>query len=235
MSDPAKLSGGRFFSDGATYYAMTWSLASDFDLEYTPADLVRVRREYPEGPSGIFLKRASGGLEFTAGAPWLRRVPSDSKKVYFGKAMTYPVLAAPFVAALGSRGFLVFNALALLVALGCAFIEIRRRASEPVAAFASTVLILATVAPLYVFWIQPEALNLALVSLALLAWRMDRPLLSALHFGVAGYTKPTHLLMAAPLGLAPFFDVSSSVSRRALEALRIAHGFNRGLYKKFNE
>ncbi|MEO8502112.1 MAG: hypothetical protein ABI565_14425 [Vicinamibacteria bacterium] len=50
-SDPAKLSDGHFFSDGATYYAMTWSLVGDFDLEYTAADLARIRREYPEGPA----------------------------------------------------------------------------------------------------------------------------------------------------------------------------------------
>ena len=219
-SDPARLAGGRFFSDGATYYAMTWSLVSDFDVEYTAADLTRVKREYPAGPSGIFLKRASGGFEFAAAAPWLRPVSSHAKRIYFGKAMTYPVLAAPFVAALGSRGFLVFNALALLVAWACAFIEIRRRASEAMAALASAVLILATVAPLYVFWIQPEVFNLALVSIALLAWRMDQPLLSAVLFGVAGYTKPTHLLMAAPLGLSPLFDASRSIQGRAVETLR---------------
>ena len=220
MSDPARLAHGRFFSDGATYYAMTWSLATDFDLEYTAADLARVKREYPEGPSGIFLKRASGGFEFTASAPWLRRVSADAKRIYFGKAMTYPVLAAPFVATLGTRGFLVFNALCLLAAWACAFMEIRRRATEPTAAFTSAVLILATVAPLYVFWLQPEVLNLALVSLALLAWRSDRPLLSAVLFGIAGYTKPTHLLMAAPLGLAPFVDSSAAFSGKFAETVR---------------
>ena len=219
-SDPAKLSEGRFFSDGATYYAMTWSLASDFDLEYTASDLARIKREYPEGPVGIFLKRASGGFELASTAPWLKRVPEEDKRLYFGKAMTYPVVAAPFVALLGTRGFLVLNSLCLMVAWLCVFLELRRRANDLLALFGSGALILATVAPIYIFWLQPELMNLALVALALTAWRGDRPILSAVLFGIAGYTKPTHLLMAAPLGLSPLFDASLKAPPRVLEVLR---------------
>ena len=219
-SDPPRLSQGRFFSDGATYYAMGWSLVNDFDLEYSASDLVRIKREYPDGPSGIFLKRASGGFELDGSAPWIKRVPETEKKLYFGKAMTYPVLASPFVAAFGSRGFFVFNAICLLLAWACAFSELQRRAHRLLALLGSAALVLATIAPLYVLWIQPELLNLALVSLALLAWRQDRPVLSALLFGVAGYTKPTHLLMAAPLGLSPFFEASATVGKRLVEVVR---------------
>lgn len=219
-SDPSKLAEGRFFSDGATYYSMTWSLVGDFDFEYTAGDLARVKREYPDGPSGIFLKRSYGGFEFHDEAPWIRRVPEHEPRIYFGKAMTYPVLAAPFVAAFGTRGFLVFNALCLIVAWACAFAEIRTRASALKALVVSGVLIFGTIAPIYIFWIQPELMNLALVALALLAWRRDRPMLSALLFGLAGYTKPTHLLMAAPLGLAPLFESALPAGRRIKEVLR---------------
>ncbi len=219
-SDPARLSNGSFFSDGATYYSMGWSLVGDFDLEYTAADLARVRREYPGGPSGIFLKRASGGLERDGSPPWVKRVPPTEKKIYFGKAMTYPVLAAPFVSLFGTRGFLVFNALCLLVAWLCAHLELRRHTSPGRALFGSAALILATIAPIYVFWIQPELMNLALVSLALLAWRRDRPVLSALIFGLATYTKPTQILMAAPLGLSPLFEAALPSGRRGIEVIR---------------
>lgn len=219
-SDPPKLAEGRFFSDGATYYSMTWSLVGDFDLEYTAGDLARVKREYPDGPSGIFLKRASGGFEFDGEAPWIRRVEPGENRIYFGKAMTYPVLAAPFVAAFGTRGFLVLNALCLLIAWGCAFGEIRTRSSDLKAAVVSFILICATIAPLYIFWIQPELLNLALVALALLAWRRDLPVASAILFGIAAYTKPTHILMAAPLGMAPLFAAGLSARQKALEVLR---------------
>ncbi len=218
-SDPAKLSGGRFFSDGATYYSMGWSLVRDFDLEYTASDLARVKREYPSGPSGIFLKRTAGGVSLSASAPSFERGAAEAKKIYFGKAMTYPVLVAPFLAILGTRGFLVLNALCLMVAWGCAFVELRRRAPDLVAGFASAALILGTIAPIYIFWLQPELLNLALMSLALLAWRRDRPILSAVLFGIAGYTKPTHLLMAAPLGIAPLFG-AGPLGRRGVEVLR---------------
>ena len=219
-SDPSTLSGGRFFSDGATYYSMGWSLVGDMDLEYSATDLARTRREYPDGPSGIFLKRASGGFELDASPPWIVRVPPQEKKIYFGKAMTYPILAAPLVALFGSPGFLVLNGLCLMVAWFCAYVELRRRVSECLAVFTSAALILATIAPLYVLWIQPEALNLALVSLGLLAWRHDRPMLSAVLFGIAAYTKPTHILMAAPLGLAPLFEASLPFGRRLLEGVR---------------
>lgn len=219
-SDPARLSRGQFFSDGATYYSMGWSLVEDFDFEYTAADLARVRREYPGGPTGVFLKRASGGLHLDPAPPWLSRVTEEDKRIYFGKAMTYPVLASPFVAIFGTRGFLLFNAICLLVAWACAFVEIRRRATEARALLASAALILATVAPLYIFWIQPELLNLALLSLALLAWRFDRPVLSAILFGIATYTKPTQILIAAPLGLSPWFAPGVPRAKRFLEMVR---------------
>jgi hypothetical protein len=219
-SDPAKLAGGRFFSDGATYYSMGWSLVADFDFEYTATDLLRVKREYPQGPSGIFLKRAEGGYVFDSSAPFVKPVPSDQKKLYFGKAMTYPILAAPFVALFGTRGFLVLNAICLIVAWSCAFVVVRERSGEGRGFLAATALILASVAPVYVFWIQPELMNLAVVSLALLACARNRPLLSAVLFGIAGYTKPTHLLMAAPLGLAPFFESGAPAFARLVEAVR---------------
>lgn len=219
-SDPGRLFEGRFFSDGATYYSMAWSLVGDFDLEYTATDLARVKREFPDGPSGIFLKRASGGFELDGSAPWIKRVPPEDKRLYFGKAMTYPVVAAPFVALFGTRGFFMVNALCLMAAWLCVFVELRRRAPDMVAMFASATLILATIVPIYMVWIQPELMNLALVAAALLAWRWNRPILSAVLFGIAGYTKPTHLLMAAPLGLAPLFEAGRPAARRGLETVR---------------
>lgn len=194
---------------------MAWSLVGDRDLEYQAQDLARIRREYPKGPTGIFLKRAFGGFtsDFT-------RVPETAPRLYFGKAMTYPLLAAPFVAVFGSPGFLVFNAACLLVAWLCAWSALRLQTTEGRAFFAAAVLVFGCIAPIYIVWIQPELLNLAMAAAALLAWRKDRPLLSAILFGIATYTKPTHVLMAAPLGLAPFFDSALPPVRRILEAVR---------------
>ena len=44
-------------SDEATYYMMGHSLAKDGDLTYRREDLVRVWREFPSGPTGLFLKK----------------------------------------------------------------------------------------------------------------------------------------------------------------------------------
>jgi hypothetical protein len=117
--DLPRAAGGEFWGDGATYYAMASSLAHDLDLRFEARDLERVRREYPRGPEGIFLKRAQGGLVVDArGAfPWVRRVGADEGRVYYAKAFAYPLVAAPFVRLLGIRGLLVTNVLALSLAL----------------------------------------------------------------------------------------------------------------------
>ncbi|HSB61799.1 MAG TPA: hypothetical protein VLI67_08775 [Vicinamibacteria bacterium] len=179
-------SSGRFWSDGATYYAMAWSLAEDLDLRYEAHDLERIRSVYPGGPQGLFLKRsAEGGL-------------------YYAKAMLYPAAAAPAVRLLGAdRGLLLTNAAFLSFALWLGHAELRRRL-PPLAALATAlVLFLGTVTPLYLLWLTPEVVNLGLVTAGLVAWRAGRPLLSAVLLGLATYAKPTNLLLALPLGLEP--------------------------------
>ena len=46
-------------SDEATYYMMGHSLAEDGDFAYRREDLARVWREFPSGPSGVFLKKGT--------------------------------------------------------------------------------------------------------------------------------------------------------------------------------
>jgi hypothetical protein len=46
-----------FHGDEATYYMMGYSLVLDRDLAYRKEDLVRVWREFPAGPTGVFLKK----------------------------------------------------------------------------------------------------------------------------------------------------------------------------------
>ncbi|HUG52236.1 MAG TPA: glycosyltransferase 87 family protein [Vicinamibacteria bacterium] len=195
-----------FWGDGATYHSMAWSLAEDGDLRYEARDVFRVRREFPTGPQGLFLKRASGGLRWdpAGGFPWVRRVGSDQPRVYFAKAFTYPLVAAPLVALFGTRGLLLTNALALGAALVLAYRLLRRQASPGRALAAAAALVLATVAPLYLLWPAPELLTLFLVMAGLYGWRSGRPLLSAVALGLATYTKPYNLLLAIPLGLEPF-------------------------------
>ena len=194
-----------FWGDAATYHAMAWSLAEDGDLEYEARDVFRVRREYPSGPQGIFLKRASGGLTFDGGV--LHRVPGSEPRIYFAKAFVHPLIAAPFVRLMGSRGLLVTNAIALAIALGLAYRELRRKTTPGRALAAAIVLLLATIAPVYLVWPTPELVTLALVMGGLSAWRSGRPVLAAVLLGIATYTKPYNLFLALPIGVEPLLAV----------------------------
>jgi len=212
-----------FWGDGATYYTMAHSLAEDGDLRYEARDVFRARREFPSGPQGLFLKRASGGLRWdgAGGFPWVRRVADDDKRIYFAKAFTYPLAAAPLVALMGTRGLLVTNALSLGLVLVLAYLELRTRASPAWALAAAVSLVLATVAPLYLVWPTPELFTLALVAAGLFAWRRERPMWAAVLLGIATYTKPYNLFLALPLGVEPFLRASRASWWPALrESLR---------------
>jgi len=227
--DLPRASKGEFWGDGATYYAMAWSLARDLDLRFDAGDLERVRAEYPNGPQGVFLKRASGGLTVDGGAgfPWVRRVRSDEGRLYYAKAFAHPLVVAPLVALLGTRGLTLANGLLLSGALWLSCGILRRRGIGPWTALSVAVgLLLLTVTPVYLVWPTPEVFGLALITAALAAWAAGRPLLAAALFGVAGYLKPPNVLMAVPLGLEPVFPGAGErlfgpgVGRRLGESLR---------------
>jgi hypothetical protein len=201
----------QFWGDGATYYTMAWSLAEDGDLRYEARDVFRVRREFPSGPQGIFLKRT-------------REKPDE--RIYFAKAFLHPVVAAPFVRLLGTRGLLVLNVLCLAAALAVGYAELRRRAAPAPALAATLALVFASVAPVYLLWPTPEAFGLGLVAVALWAWRSDRPWLSAVLLGLASYLKPYNLLLALPLGMAPLLESAepwgARLRRSVLRGLALA-------------
>ena len=211
-----------FWSDGATYHGMAWSLAEDGDLQYEARDVFRTRREFPAGPQGVFLKRASGGWELApeAGFPWLWRVPPSEPRIYYAKAFAYPVVAAPLVKLFGTRGLLLANAAFLGLALALGYAERRRRTTPGRALVATLALFLGTVTPLYLFWPQPEIFNLALITAGLVAWRWDRPILAAALLGIATYSKPYNLWLALPLGLEPLLGPRRELGRGLLESVR---------------
>ncbi len=220
---------GELWGDGATYHAMAWSLARDRDLRYDERDLARILAEYPRGPEGIFLKRASGGLtlDAAAGFPWLRRVRPEEGRLYFAKAFAHPLAVAPLVAVLGTRGLPLANGLLLSAVLWLSFGVLTRRGHAPGSALLATVALgLLTIVPLYLVWPTPEIFGLALVTAGLAAWAAGRPLLSAVLLGIAGYLKPPNVLMAAPLGLDPLLPragerlLAPELAQRLRESLR---------------
>ena len=202
--DLPRASDGRFWSDGATYHAMTGSLAFDGDLEFSAADLARVRASYPGGPQGVFLKRVG--------------VDSGTPRLVYAKALVYPVVAAPLARLFGvDRGLLLLNAL-VFVARPVA----RLRGAVPlvgggVAAAGALAVLAGGVVPVYLLWQTPEIFNLGLATFGLLAFRRGRWVLAAVLLGLAAYSKPTNLALALPLLLEP-----SDAGRRGREAGRSA-------------
>lgn len=200
--DFAKSSGG-FAGDASTYYTLGHSLADDFDFEYRRDDLVRVWKEFPSGPEGIFLKRGSGG------------------RIFYAKAYIYPLLAAPFIWLFGTNGFLVLHALLMTACFACAYAFISAR-SHPVAAliFAFAFLFVSLV-PIYMVQIGPDFFIFAIVLFGYFFWcykevggpPADHPnalrtrwllaprsdVIAALLLGLATFAKPTNIGLIMPL------------------------------------
>ncbi len=209
-------------SDEATYYMMGHSLAADRDLAYRREDLARVWHEFPSGPSGVFLKKGRDLDAHLTGRPPFVRVDSrpdpDTAQLFYGKSYVYPAFAAPFVAAFGTNGFLVFHALLLGLVTLAAYLFLNARSSPGVSLLLASGFLMASVAPTYFVWITPELFNFSLVLLGYVCWlykevaapetspRAARwlfspwsDLASAALLGVATFSKPSNLLLILPM------------------------------------
>jgi hypothetical protein len=218
---------GAFYGDGSTYYSLTYSLARDLDFEYRHEDLVRVWREFPSGPEGIFLKRGRDvqGVSVARSVPFFHidgPADWDAGRLYYAKSFIFPLFAAPFVWMFGTNGFLVFHALLMTLCYACAYAFLAAR-SHPIAAMLfAGVFLVASVVPVYMVWLTPDFFNLALVLTSYFFWSYkevatDSPtvaqrawsrvwlrgsrsdLVAAILLGVATFSKPTHIFLIAPL------------------------------------
>lgn len=212
-----------FQGDEATYYMMGHSLADDGDLTYRREDLVRVWREFPSGPAGLFLKRGrdilDAGLMLRPPFVWTRTQPDpDQTRLFYGKSFAYPLFAAPFVRLFGTNGFLVLNALLLTLAVWCGFLFLHARMNATLSAALSTGFIMASVVPVYFVWIAPELFNFTLGLLAYFCWlykevaapskagrgsqwlfRPSSDLVAAVLLGIAAFSKATNALLLLPI------------------------------------
>ncbi len=210
-----------FQSDEATYYMMAHSLAADGDLEYRRADLVRVWREFPSGPSGVFLKPGrTVRIRLNAAFPFLHVAygpDPDKQRLYYGKSFMYPLVAAPFVWLLGTNGFLVLHALLLALAIGAGYLFLAARSSPTVALLLASAFFLASVAPGYLVWTTPELFNLVIVTLGYFCWLFrevapgasirglrwlqtdSSDVVAAMLIGVATFSKPPNGLLILPI------------------------------------
>ncbi|MPY88115.1 MAG: hypothetical protein GEU99_09345 [Luteitalea sp.] len=222
-----------FHGDESTYYVLGHSLAEDFDFEYRYEDLVRVWREFPSGPQGIFLKEGKDvELALSSELPFIRRIkhddPERQERLYFGKSFIYPLVAAPFVFFFGTNGFLVLHALLFTLSLAAAYAFLRTRTS-PIAALAfSMAFLFASVVPVYFVWLTPELFNISLMLLGVFLWcykEVAGPVVPSRHLkdewgrflradvstclgvvliGVATFSKPTNVFALVPLVALPF-------------------------------
>jgi hypothetical protein len=216
---------GGFQSDEATYHLMAHSLAADGDLEYRREDLVRAFREFPSGPSGIFLKKGTdvNGVGLMSSPPFIAfpgTPDPDATRLYFGKSFVYPLAAAPFVWLLGTNGFLVLNALLLAAAFVATYTFTAVRSGPVIGLLWASAFVFASVIPVYAIWIAPELFNWALAVLAYFLWLfklagpaaavpargawLTRPwtdILATALIGVLTFSKVTNVLLLVPMVL----------------------------------
>ena len=243
-----------FQSDEATYYMMAYSLVDDADLTYTKDDLVRVWREFPSGPAGVFLKKGKtlGGAS-----------DPDPNRLYYAKSFIYPLFAAPFVKVFGTNGFLVLHALLLSFVILCGYLFLHARSSPLVAAVLASGFVMASVVPVYFVWLMPEVFNFSLVFLAYFCWlykEVARPesasrrmrwlftgrsdVAAAVLLGIATFSKVTNALLFAPLVVWQVWTLtrtrsikSSTVIASALAFVALAGGLyaiNKGISGEWN-
>jgi hypothetical protein len=205
---------GAMWSDEATYYTMAHSLARDGDLLYARRDLERVYREFPDGPSGIFLKRGrEGRLTVSAHFPFIVRDGDVTEEIYFGKSFLYSLAAAPWVRLFSTHGMLVLHTMAVMAVLASGYFFLAATSSPGASLVYTLTFFFASVVPAYFVWLTPEIFNLSLVFLGAFFWlykerapappRLLRGLTSDLIataiFGAVTYSKPSNVFLILPL------------------------------------
>ncbi len=195
------------FADQAVYYALTQSIAYDFDLEYTKKDLIRYYHDFMAGPQGIFLKKAR------------------NDKIFYAKSWAYSLFAAPFVRVFGYNGFFVFHSILLLIVmlLGFSYFSL---ANAPLTSITYLLTFLfGSVAGVYFLWISPDFFNFCLVFIIVFLWiykikHREVPIfspatetyrsfllspgtdyLAACLVGLAVFSKPPNIVLMGPLVL----------------------------------
>jgi len=205
-------------SDEATYYMMAHSLAEDGDLTYRREDLVRVWKEFPSGPAGLFLKKGRDILEAgTMWRPpfiWIRTQPDpDPSRYFYGKSFAYPLFAAPFVRLFGTNGFLVLHAILLALVVWCGYLFLLTRMNALLASAMTGAFVVASIVPVYFVWITPELFNFSLGLLAYFCWLYKEA--GPRESPVSGtrwlFTPAGDIAAAALLGIATFSKVTNAL------------------------
>jgi hypothetical protein len=131
-------------ADEPAYYLMALSLVEDGDLECTSEDYRRAFDGYPYLPTENLILMSDADLE----------------TIQFGKPFIYSLLAAPLAAFFGANGLVGLNAIlfSLMIAMGALYL--RRFNTDGQAALFSAAFFFFSPTFHYVFWLQPEILNM---------------------------------------------------------------------------
>jgi hypothetical protein len=211
---------GPLKGDEATFVSMAFSVAKDGDLKYRREDFTRFVKLYGTGPEGIFLKQSST-LALHAAASWPplafdRTAVPPAEGLDYGKPFAYAIAAAPFAAALGLRGLLLFNLVLLAISIWCAAVFGRARTRTPVGAVLGVAFVGLSVAPVYVVWLTPEIFNFTLVMVAYFLWlykdvapggprtwlhTAGTDWIAVALLAIATYSKPPNAALIAPMVL----------------------------------
>jgi hypothetical protein len=181
---PRRQNGG-FFSDESGYFSIIQSLAHDFDIKYERKDLQRIKEIFPSGPVGFFLKKGADG------------------RYYYAKSFAYPLMAAPFFRIFSVRGLLLFNGLMIFLSILMAFLLLRQYHPHPNSLGFSLVFILASITPIYIWWMTADLFNFFVMfaGLFFFFYNFKRPwlfYLSGIFFTLSVFSKPWN---AAAIGV----------------------------------
>ncbi|MCP3959931.1 MAG: hypothetical protein GY719_18965 [bacterium] len=131
-------------ADEPAYYLAALSLARDGDLRCEPEDLARLYEEFPYAPIQNLILSTDDGWH----------------TVYYGKPYAYSMLAAPFAALWKANGLVVFNTLLLVAMIWMSTFYLRRYNADWLAALFASGFFLMSTTYRYVYWLQPEMLNM---------------------------------------------------------------------------
>ncbi len=131
-------------ADEPAYFLAALSLVKDGDLRCETKDLARIYQEFPYAPVQNLILSTDDG--------W--------RTVYFGKPYIFAFLAAPLAALWGANGLVVFNSLLMVAMIWMGFLYLRRYNPDWLAALFAVGFYLLSTTYRYVYWLQPELLNM---------------------------------------------------------------------------
>lgn len=180
-TDLAKTKKGGFFSDESTYFSIIQSLAFDGDLEYTRADIVRIREIFWVGPTGVFLKKGHDG------------------RLFYAKSFIYPLAVAPFFRLFGTHGILLANGLMIFFVLLMGFLLLRQHHPQEKSFTLTIIYLFSSITFIYIWWITADLFNFFInfAALFFFFYHFKKPAwnsLAGLFFAAAVFSKPPNIL-----------------------------------------